>query len=454
MTVALAYVHDKEVAHSFQTSIEDLVFYDLKTAGHLLGAGNPLRMRYGSGGLIAARNSVAEKVLDNPEYEWLFWIDSDMGFEPDSLEKLLAVADPQTRPMIGGLCFSMVETGLDGFGGYETKPSATIFDWYDNRTPRGFVPRPWYEPNALVKCDGTGSAFLLIHRSVIEKIHVEYGPHWYDQAQGDEGLASEDLSFCMRAKTVGVPLYIHTGVRTTHMKTVWLSERQFWANPLHVPAKEQTAVIVPVLNRPQNAEPFMASLRASTGLATAYAVCEDDDDKTRDAWKAAGAQVLSASARPFAVKVNDAYAQTEEPWLFLVGDDVQFHPGWLDQAQLAATITQASVIGTNDLGNPRVMRGEHATHMLIRRSYIDEVGASWDGPGVVCHAGYRHWFVDDEIVTAAKDRGVWSMALASRVEHLHPAWKKGQQDSTYQLGQHYAETDKKRFEKRLAEHAA
>ena len=36
-------------------------------------------------------------------------------------------------------------------------------------------------------------------------------------------------------------------------------------------------VIVPVLGRPQNAEPFMRSLRASTGLATVYAVAEPND---------------------------------------------------------------------------------------------------------------------------------------------------------------------------------
>jgi hypothetical protein len=47
------------------------------------------------------------------------------------------------------------------------------------------------------------------------------------------------------------------------------------------------------------------------------------------------------------------------------------------------------------------------------------VGASWDGPGIVCHEGYRHWFVDDEITVAAQLRGVFQAALGSHVEHLH-----------------------------------
>jgi hypothetical protein len=154
----------------------------------------------------------------------------------------------------------------------------------------------------------------------------------------------------------------------------------------------------------------------------------------------------------FAEKVNHGYAKTAEPWLFLVGDDVRFHPGWLDHAQAVAG-DQFHVIGTNDLGNPRVTSGEHATHLLVRRSYVDEFGASWDGPGVVAHEGYRHWFVDDEIVAAAKQRGVWAMALASSVEHLHPNWGKAEPDEVYELGASRAQADRKTFKARLRANA-
>jgi hypothetical protein len=106
------------------------------------------------------------------------------------------------------------------------------------------------------------------------------------------------------------------------------------------------------------------------------------------------------------------------------------------------------VIGTNDLGNPRVTSGEHATHLLVRRSYVDDMGSSWDGPKVVAHEGYGHWFVDDELVTAAKQRGVWAMALGSLVEHLHPAWGKANDDDVYELGESHATTDRETFEAR------
>jgi hypothetical protein len=150
--------------------------------------------------------------------------------------------------------------------------------------------------------------------------------------------------------------------------------------------------------------------------------------------------------------MNHGYANTDEPWVFITGDDVTFHPGWLDHAQTVAG-DELHVIGTNDLGNPRVTSGEHATHMLIRRSYVDEVGASWDGPKNVCHEGYRHWYVDDEIVAAAKQRGVWAMALGSVVEHFHPLFGKASMDEIYERGQSFAAQDRKLHEKRRAEHA-
>jgi hypothetical protein len=254
------------------------------------------------------------------------------------------------------------------------------------------------------------------------------------------------------------------------LKPVWLAEEDYARQSLPAPAAEETAVLVPVLGRPEHAAVFMASLRASTSLARCYALVDAEDTDALAAWDRAGATVLldpelrleandrgqpTGNQRPgtFAEKVNFGYRKTGEPWLFLVGSDVRFWPGWLDHAQAAAQGDRYHVIGTNDLANPRVLAGDHATHLLVRRSYVDEQGASWDGPGVVAHEGYRHWWVDDEIVTVAKQRHVWAMALGSRVEHLHPAFGKGKMDAVYELGARHVNADKRLFEQRQAAHA-
>jgi hypothetical protein len=214
------------------------------------------------------------------------------------------------------------------------------------------------------------------------------------------------------------------------------------------------AVVVPVLRRPHRAAPFMESLRASTDNATAYAVVSDEDAETNSAWLAAFAYLLSPLERTtFPEKVNYAYRITDEPWLFLTGDDVKFHPGWADELLRVASTTGAQVVGSNDLANPRSEDGSHSPHMLISRQYIADQGASWDGPGVVCHEGYRHMFVDDEIITAAKQRGVFAFAKDAVVEHLHPVVEKAEVDATYRLGWSYAEVDKSRFAERMREYA-
>jgi GT2 family glycosyltransferase len=464
--VSVAYIHSNTVTYSWHFSLLQLFVADLGTHQRIR-RGGIIAMRTNAGQLVNARNKAVGHLLES-DVPWMLWLDTDMGFGPDILEQLLAAADPVERPIVGALCFAQRELEMDGMGGYHTIPTPTIFDWAPIGDLEGYEIRYDYPANALIRCSGTGSAAILVHRSVFERIFEKYGPEWYHRVPARNGSMGEDLSFCMRATALDIPVHVHTGVRTTHAKTVWLGEGDFLEQVMVPPATDEAAVLVPVLGRPEHAEPFMASLRASTGLATAYALVDPEDAEAVAAWDRAGAAVLldpqlrlevndaglpTGNQRPgtFAEKVNFGYAKTGEPWLLLVGSDVRFHPGWLDQA-LAAAGDRYHVIGTNDLANPRVMAGDHATHPLIRRSYVDEVGASWDGPGIVAHEGYRHWFVDDEIVTAAKQRGVWAPALASRVEHLHPLVGKGEQDETYRVGQLHIEADKALFDARLAKH--
>lgn len=459
--MAFACVYPNEVPVSFLHSWTNLLTFDLAHWGVLVDGPGLISVRYGTDGISAARNTVVEQFLAS-EGDWLLWVDSDMGFAPDAVYKLLAVADPAERPIMGGLCFASREYASDGMGGYRTAPSPTVFQLADVGETRRPVGGQLYPVNSVVRCAATGSAFVLIHRSVFEKL----GRGWYDRIAHADGLMGEDVSFCVRAGEAGFPTHVFTGARTSHFKPQWVSEMDYWSAMVPPPATDEVAVLVPVLGRPQNAAPFMRSLRASTGLAKVYAIAEPDEHGTAMAWRAAGAEVMYGDdeqvagenppppiAHTFAQKVNLGCRQTgREPWLFLTGDDVRFRPGWLDHAQHVARTWGASVVGTNDLGNPRVTAGEHATHLLVSREYVDRQGASWDGPGVVAHEGYRHWFVDDEIVTVAKQRGVWQMALGSIVEHMHPLFGKGVDDDVYALGQSHADADRALFEARLTTH--
>jgi glycosyltransferase involved in cell wall biosynthesis len=470
--VAVAYIYrGHNVTYSWHHSMIELIGYDLCHEGRIIRGGY-VAMKCGADGHADARNKAVKLFLQEDRAEWLFWIDTDMGFAPDTVERLLEAADPLERPMVGGLAFTQREEESDGLGGWRCRAAPTVFDWTVlDDGQMGFTVRWKYPPDQLTRVGGTGAACALVHRSVFERLEAARAANpklgfWYDRVPNTttSQLVSEDLSMCLRAGALDIPIWVHTGVKTTHQKILWLAEDDYFGQvalsqmvPQVPAATEATAVIVPVLHRPGNAAPFMESLAASGApLAKVYAVADYSDLKTILAWEDAGATVLiwkGPAPGTFAQKVNRGYSATAEPWLLLAGDDVRFHPGWLDQAQHAAR-DGADVIGTNDLHNPRVTSGEHSPHPLVRRAYIDEQGASWDGPKVVAHEGYRHWFVDQEIVDVAKQRGAWAMAVHSKVEHLHPLWGLAEDDSTYRLGQEHVEQDKALFAARLAEHGA
>jgi GT2 family glycosyltransferase len=449
----IAYLHPNEIPATFHQSLTALLGYDSNRGRHI---GPFANVRCATGGIPEGRNQVAAQLLSEPDHiEWLFMIDADMGFAPDVLERLHRAADKDTRPIVGGLCFAQREIARDGYHGFRCEARPTIYDWIEH--PDGhmrFTGRAHYPVNSILECAATGAACLLIHRSVIEAIIEDKGPFWFDRLRGTDGsLLGEDISFFVRAAALEFPCHVDTSIKVTHFKSLWLGEPDFWSQFVPPPATERVTVVVPVLSRPQNVAPLVESLRASTGLADVLFVTEPDDLFEWAAIDEAGANRITHPGT-FAQKVNTAVDHVTTPWVFLAGDDVVFRPGWLDHAMNVANKYGAQVVGTNDLGNPAVIAGDHATHMLISMDYIHETGASWDGPGLVCHEGYRHWYVDNEIVSAAKQRGVWGAAPGSIVEHNHPAWGKADDDEVYELGQSFSDRDAALFRKRVMAHAA
>jgi hypothetical protein len=206
------------------------------------------------------------------------------------------------------------------------------------------------------------------------------------------------------------------------------------------------AILVPVLARPQNVRPLLDSLRRSTpaGAWRAVFIADPDDLEEQREIRNHDAQLL-VHAGSYAEKVNAAVRVTREPLVFTAADDISFHAGWLEAATRKLT-EGIGVVGTNDLGNKRVIRGDHATHSLVTRAYCD-LGTIDGQPGLL-HEGYRHCFVDDELVATAKKRKAWAFAKDSIVEHHHPDWGKGEDDDTYQRGRLHFRRDRRTFHRR------
>lgn len=191
-------------------------------------------------------------------------------------------------------------------------------------------------------------------------------------------------------------------------------------------------VLVPMLGRAHRVPKLLQSLGDTAPDARPLFLLSPGDDDVHAAVAAEGADHLTVDGPypgDYARKINAGLRASTEPLLFLGADDLRFHPGWLEAATAKLT-PGIGVVGTNDLGSPRVMKGDHATHSLVTRDYAEQFGTI-DEPGIILHEGYPHEFVDDELVETAKHRNAWAFAADSHVEHMHPAWSKAPMDRMY-----------------------
>lgn len=234
------------------------------------------------------------------------------------------------------------------------------------------------------------------------------------------------------------------------------SDKIFYSRMLSVPEipDKLVDIVVPTV-RPQNAAYFMHTLKASTGLAKVYAVVGHQDINTANAWAAEGASIIEQEegrSISWHCKVNDAFkviSDTEPEWFLIVGDDAKFHGNWYHRLYTETLINpNAKVIGTNDLSNPEVTNGRSAVHHFLNKEYIKSEGGTWDGPGIICHEGYRFGFGDTELTLVAKTRGVWSFVKECFIEHLHPAWQKAETDKWYSMHAEFGPIDSLIWEER------
>lgn len=204
-------------------------------------------------------------------------------------------------------------------------------------------------------------------------------------------------------------------------------------------------ILVPVLARPHRVARLLENIAGATPQPhRVLFLCDPGDQAEQDAIRVAGGEMLTPGGS-YAQKINRGAAATDEPLLFLAADDLRFHDGWLPAA--AALISdQVSVVGTNDLGNRRVLAGEHSTHSLVARCYLER--GTIDETGKLLHEGYRHNFCDTEFIQTARARGAYAHAPDSIVEHLHPDWGKADRDRTYAKGRATFRVDRRTFARR------
>jgi hypothetical protein len=197
-TVDGAYAHSMVRAIAYTMSKPGLL------AGYLRWAGGPL--------LTKARTEVVRHFLDNTEADWLLQIDSDMVFEPDFIFQLWKNAHPTEAPIVAGHCYSLTS---------ERGPTPTMWTTAPPDAPIPIVPFEGYPSDRLVPVEATGAACLMVHRSVFEKMLQVMPDHphpWFEEAYWGKEPVGEDITFCLRARKLGFPIFVDTRLDVGHVK--------------------------------------------------------------------------------------------------------------------------------------------------------------------------------------------------------------------------------------------
>ena len=217
--VVVGYVHPSDVAGCLHDSMMRLWMHDINGDRRITDGGGRVA-KYSSANICNARNGVVRQFLDETQAEWLWMVDADMSFDPDTVDALLAEADPERAPIVGGLCFGVVDGEL----------FATLYDIAqdDDQSPHMIRYHAWPE-NAMFQVTATGAACLLIHRSVLVAMRERFPEPfpWFSEGVLGGKPMGEDVRFCINAGVLGFPVFVHTGIQIGHAKTTVLTAQMY-----------------------------------------------------------------------------------------------------------------------------------------------------------------------------------------------------------------------------------
>jgi len=146
----------------------------------------------------------------------LLFVDDDMTFEADPLERLRK--DPRTYSY--DVCQALYIQGKPPH-----HPNCIVKD-PNSPTKHRIDPKP--PANSVVEVGIVGMGFTMIRRTVIEKV-LKWKPEGKMLFYWGEDGTSEDAAFCMNAQKQGFTLCTHTGITAGHRVGIvmdWDSEAQ------------------------------------------------------------------------------------------------------------------------------------------------------------------------------------------------------------------------------------
>lgn len=227
--VLLGYCDYGHWQPEFGESLVDFFLHDAMGPRHIGG-----RCRVRGPYIPENRTRIVRAFLDSP-CQWLWMLDIDLAFPPQTLDALLEAADPQTRPIVAGLYFSS----------YDSTPAGTWWPmWMDaHGDSTKIVNELRLGETRELHVAGTGC--MVIHRGVLERLaEIRADDPWpwfgHDISNGERG--GEDVTFCTRARAAGFSVW-GVAIPLKHYKTIEVG----WENWVTQCEKEASDALSPRL---------------------------------------------------------------------------------------------------------------------------------------------------------------------------------------------------------------
>jgi len=162
-----------------------------------------IEIGYHVGSLVYdSRNKLAERAI-NSNAEYVFWLDSDMSFMPDTLNMMLKTLIDNQMSMLAGMYFRRRPPWTPTLF-----KDVQISDMGVNCVPFGEIP------DGIVEIGGCGFGCVLMRKDVLWNVMIQ---------QNETGLlfspthgVGEDLSFCWRARRCGYKIYCDPTIALGH----------------------------------------------------------------------------------------------------------------------------------------------------------------------------------------------------------------------------------------------
>jgi hypothetical protein len=238
-TVAIAWCDNGMVDGKFMQGVTDVMLKSGVTfASTLRSQGNQIARQ---------REKVITYWYENNTSDWLLWVDSDIVISPDTFKLLWDNKDAKERPIVSGVYFT-----TDNPEEPLMVPMPTVYEFAADENMVGIKRIHPLPENQFIKVGAAGMGFVLMHRSVVDRIMeaVPNAPFFTEVGVGNSFMG-EDIYFFALCDKAEIPVWCHTGATVPHMKKFSFDEHYYKAffGAAEKPVEKTSGLILPKHHR-------------------------------------------------------------------------------------------------------------------------------------------------------------------------------------------------------------